>query len=79
MSGLKHELNLRGVGCPMNFVKTLLKLEELTGGDLLEVLLDPGEPVQNVPRSVREEGHRIRELARDGDGYRLLIEKKGVG
>jgi tRNA 2-thiouridine synthesizing protein A len=57
-------------------VKTKLKLEELVEGDRLEVLLDEGEPVENVPRSVREEGHRIIKLEKVNDYYRLLIEKK---
>lgn len=71
----KQVLDLRGVVCPINFVKTKLKLEELNQGDELEVLLDEGEPTKNVPRSVREEGHKILELKREREHYRVLIEK----
>lgn len=70
-----YELDLRGVVCPLNFVKTKLKLEELDTGDHLEVILDDGEPILNVPRSVKEEGHRILKVAQDGEHYRVLIEK----
>ena len=70
-----YELDLRGVVCPLNFVKTKLRLEELDAGDQLEVLLDDGEPIMNVPRSVKDEGHRILKVAQDGEHYRLLIEK----
>jgi len=58
------ELDLRGVACPMNWVKTKLALERLTPGDELAVRLDLGEPIESVPRSAREDGH---EVAVDGD------------
>ncbi|MFQ5950304.1 MAG: sulfurtransferase TusA family protein, partial [Nitrospiria bacterium] len=69
-------LDLSGVACPMNFVKTKLQLEEMDPGQVLEVVIDEGEPVQNVPRSVQAEGHKVLELAEIPDGhYRLIIEK----
>lgn len=70
-----HFLDLRGVICPMNFVKTKLKLEELAAGELLEVLLDEGEPIRSVPRSAQEEGHKVLEVERLGSHYRVVIEK----
>jgi TusA-related sulfurtransferase len=59
----------------MNFVKTKLKLEELSPGELLVVFLDEGEPMRNVPRSVSEEGHKIVETAKVDNHFRLIIEK----
>lgn len=50
------ELDLRGVICPYNFVKTKLKLETMKQGQVLSVLLDEGDPIRNVPRSVENEG-----------------------
>ncbi len=70
-----HCMDLRGEICPMNWVRTKLRLEELDPGEPLEVLLDEGEPVQNVPRSARSEGHRILNLKREGSYYRVLIER----
>lgn len=69
------ELDLRGVICPMNFVKTKLKLDELESGQELAVLLDGGEPIENVPRSVHDEGHKVLSVAKEGDYYRVLIRK----
>ena len=66
-------LDLRGILCPLNFVKTKLKLEEMEAGQVLEVLLDDGEPMRNVPRSVKAEGHRIIKVERIGEAYRLWI------
>jgi len=56
-----HELDLRGVVCPMNFVKTRLFLDKMAVGDLVKVILDAGEPVESVSSSVLAEGHQIEE------------------
>ena len=54
-----NELDLRGVACPMNWVKTKLALERLAPGDSISVRLDPGEPIESVPRSAEEDGHDV--------------------
>ena len=54
-----RRLDLSGVPCPMNWVRTKLALEELGPGDSLVVLLDEGEPLESVPRSAREDGHDV--------------------
>lgn len=73
------KLDLRGVLCPLNFVHTKLKLEEMEEGQLLEVVLDDGEPMRNVPRSVKEEGHRILKVEKlDDSTYKLLIRNGGL-
>ncbi len=52
-------LDLTGVPCPMNWVRTRLALEEMGEGEALEVELDAGEPLDSVPRSAREDGHEV--------------------
>ncbi|MEK6636371.1 MAG: sulfurtransferase TusA family protein [Planctomycetota bacterium] len=69
------QIDLRGVLCPINFVKTKLKLEMMDSGQVLEVLLDDGEPIRSVPRSVKEEGHKIIKVENIEGAYRLLIKK----
>ena len=69
-------IDLRGVSCPTNFVKAKLALEDMDDGDRLTILLDDGEPVKNVPRSLKSEGHKLIVLAQDSAGhYRLELEK----
>lgn len=64
--------------CPMTYVRTKLKLESLADGAVLEVLLKGTEPLKNVPRSAREEGHEVLALEARPDGsHRLLIRKQG--
>ena len=69
------ELDLRDQACPINFVKTKLRLEEMAAGEILEVILDEGEPIQSVPRSVKEEGHRIIKVERLNEAFCVRIEK----
>lgn len=70
------ELDLRGVICPYNFVKTKLKLETMEQGQILSVLLDDGDPIQNVPRSVSNEGHSVLSQDRLKGSFRVLIRRR---
>ncbi len=70
------ELDLRGVICPYNFVKTKLKLETMEQGQILSVLLDDGDPIQNVPRSVSNEGHSVLSQDRVEGSFRVLIRRR---
>lgn len=71
------EMDLRGVACPMNFVKAKLRLEAMEAGATLGVLLDDGEPVQNVPASFRNEGQEVLPVRATGDGHwHVVIRKK---
>ncbi|MFA5180486.1 MAG: sulfurtransferase TusA family protein [Syntrophales bacterium] len=72
---IKIQLDLHGVACPMNFVKTKLALEELEPGEHLEVILDEGDAMLNVPRSLKEEGHRIVKVEPLGETFRVVVEK----
>lgn len=55
-------LDLRGTPCPINFVRTKLRLEQLPPGTLLEVWIDPGEPVEQVPDSLTMAGYQVEHL-----------------
>ncbi len=70
------EKDLRGVVCPMNFVKTKVELSKIGIGDHLKILLDDGEPIDNVPRSVTTEGHEILSQVKQDDHWVVVIEKK---
>jgi TusA-related sulfurtransferase len=56
------QLDLRGTPCPINFVRTKMKLEQMNAGDLLEVWLDAGEPIEQVPDSLRMAGYTIEQI-----------------
>ena len=70
--------DLRGVACPLNYVKTKLKLEMMDAGERLEVWLDAGEPIKNVPMSLKNDGHKVlleEALEPAAAHYRVLVEK----
>ncbi|HKY72443.1 MAG TPA: sulfurtransferase TusA family protein [Nitrospira sp.] len=70
--------DLRGVACPLNYVKTKLKLEMMDAGEKLEVWLDAGEPIKNVPMSLKNDGHLVHlqeALEPEAAHYRILVEK----
>ncbi len=67
--------DLRGVVCPLNFVKTKIELSSMKSGDLLEVLLDDGEPIENVPGSIINEGHKVLEQKKIENYWFVKIEK----
>jgi tRNA 2-thiouridine synthesizing protein A len=71
----EESLDLRGVVCPMNFVKTKLKLESMEDGEILEVVLDTGEPIQNVPKSLKDEGYKIVGVQKEDDHFKIRVEK----
>lgn len=57
--GLAARLDITGEVCPMTYVRTRLALEDLAPGALLDIVMRPGEPARNVPRSLAEEGHAV--------------------
>jgi TusA-related sulfurtransferase len=66
--------------CPMTFVKTKVALDALEPGDTLELLVLKGEPLDNIPRSAKAEGHKILAVEPvEGDVHRILIRKAGAG
>ena len=68
--------DFRGVMCPMNFVKTKIALTPMQSGQILEILLDAGAPIENVPGSVKNEGHTILSTEKVENYWKVLIKKK---
>ncbi|MBQ8296566.1 MAG: sulfurtransferase TusA family protein [Ruminococcus sp.] len=73
---IDDNVDITDVVCPTTFVKAKVALEELDDGQILAVRMNDGEPVQNVPRSIKEEGHQILKLINNEDGTFTLIVKK---
>lgn len=73
---VKKTLDLRGTPCPINFVRSKLQLEKMSSGELLEIWLDGGEPIEQVPNSLTLEGYQVGSID-DLDGYfSLSVEAK---
>lgn len=70
-------LDLRGTPCPINFVRTKLRLEQLPPGSVLEVWLDPGEPIEQVPDSLAMEGYTIEQIEDRNQFFALKVRCPG--
>ncbi len=77
MPGRTGVLDLLGVCCPMNFVRSKLAIEKIKPGERIEILLDDGEPIVNVTRSLKDEGHKILKVDPENGHFRVLVEKRG--
>ncbi|MGL5836384.1 MAG: sulfurtransferase TusA family protein [Waterburya sp.] len=73
--GADAHLDLRGTPCPINFVRTKLRLEQMSPGSLLEVWLDPGEPIEQVPDSLKMEGYQVEAIDEKQQFFSLLVRR----
>ena len=68
-------IDITGEVCPMTFVRTKLKLERMRSGEVLSVRLRGEEPLRNVPRAAREEGHAVLGIEADGEAHIVTIRR----
>lgn len=76
-----HDIDITGEVCPMTFVRTKLRLERMQPGEVLRVRLRGEEPLRNVPRAARDEGHVILSVdsvsdVHGGDVHVVTIRRK---
>lgn len=71
------QLDLRGIPCPQNAAKAVIRIATMDEGESLAILVDDGEPVQNVAASLTTEGHEVLERSRESAGHWRLVV--GVG
>jgi tRNA 2-thiouridine synthesizing protein A len=72
-----RELDITAEVCPMTFVRTRLALDRMTPGQILLVRLRGEEPLRNVPRTAREQGHEVLALDIRPDGVATLLLRRG--
>ncbi len=74
---INRNIDIRGEICPMTFVKTKLAIEELKEGEVLEIILDHLPALENVPRSLKDEGHEILGVEKiSGKDWRIVVKKR---
>lgn len=81
MSTIKADdfVDITDVVCPVTFVKAKVVIEDLEDGQILEIRMNEGEPIQNVPRSLKDEGHKVLQVANNEDGtFTIFVEKGGL-
>jgi TusA-related sulfurtransferase len=68
-------IDITGEVCPMTFVRTKLRLERMRPGEILSVRLRGEEPLRNVPKAARDEGHSILGIVPSGSDHIVTIRR----
>ena len=69
-------LDLRGLVCPVNFVKCCLALENLPVNQFLKVDLDIGEAETTVIQGIQEKGYKVKIVNKDLKMISLIISSE---
>jgi len=78
MKKAQYSLDITSDVCPLTMVKTKLLLEDMTEGEIAIIRLNSGEPLDNVPRTLRDQGHDVLELEPEtvnSTVHRLVVKK----
>ncbi len=74
----ERTIDIRGEICPYTYIKSKLALEEMEIGQVLEIIVNHRPAVENVPRSMENEGHEIREVTQiNQTDYKIVVKKGG--
>ncbi len=74
---IDRDIDITADLCPMTFVRTRLALDRLSPGQVLRVRLKGEEPLRNVPRTAKEQGHEVLSLDTGADGISILVLRRG--
>lgn len=78
MGKAQYSLDITADTCPLTMVKTKLLIENMPVGEVASIRLNAGEPLDNVPRTLRDHGHEVLEIKEEGPGsaiYCLQVRK----
>ena len=73
---INHYLDLRGLICPINFLKCCLALEQLSLDEVLKVDLDIGESEISVIEGLKDKGYLVKILNKDSKIVSILISSE---
>ncbi len=69
-------IDIRGQVCPYTFVRSKLAIEKMNIGEVLEIVLDHRPAVDNVPRSMENEGQKVLKIEQTGDKeWHIFVRK----
>ena len=69
-------IDLKGQVCPYTFVRSKLAIEKMNLGEVLEIILDHKPAVENVPKSMENEGQKLLKIEQPGEKeWHLFIRK----
>ena len=66
-------IDLRGVSCPLNFIRCKLAIEKLSFNEIIYISIDKGEPEEMVVPGLLNEGHKVDIVNADSASIKLKI------
>ena len=70
------KVDLKGQVCPYTFVRSKLAIEKMNVGEVLEIVLDHQPAVENVPKSMENEGQKVLKIDQTGEKeWHLFVRK----
>ena len=73
---IDNYLDLRGLACPLNFVKCCLALENISSNECLKVDLDLGEAESTLIDGLQDKGYNVKVLNKDSKMVSLVISSE---
>jgi len=71
-------LDVKGLCCPLPAVKTAIKLEGMSPGEILEVVTTDEISKTDLPKWCEETGNTCVSVSDAADGFHIVIRKEGV-
>ncbi len=69
-------IDIKGQVCPYTFVRSKLAIEKMNVGEVLEIILDHKQAIENVPRSMENEGQKVLKVEQTGEKeWRIIVRK----
>jgi len=68
--------DIRGQVCPYTFVRSKLAIEKMNVGEVLEIILDHKAAVENVPKSMENEGQKVLKIDQTGEKEWHIVVRK---
>ena len=69
-------IDIRGQVCPYTFVRSKLAIEKMNVGEVLEIVLDHKQAIENVPKSMENEGQKVLKVEQTGEKeWHIFVRK----
>ena len=76
---IHHTLDLKGEVCPYTVIKSKHALKRMAAGEVLKIVINNPPAVENIPRTMEEEGHKILKVERiNTSDWQIIVEKEGT-
>jgi len=69
-----HRLDVLGHYCPVPVSQARRSLEQMSSGDVLEVVADDPETLHDMPILIARLGHRLVDVLKHSGEFRFIIE-----